>query len=97
MSASRLSVRACVRACSAFHIQLSHPLRTGRGGMLSEPECPSFLRRPALPGNKTKTTGFHSMKQSTGSLLRDLLHFQVDWQENTTLSPQCSLVLEMKT
>lgn len=76
MSASLLSVCACVRtcvhACFVFHVQLSHPLRTGRGGMLSEPECPSFLHGPALPGNKTKTTGFHSMKQSTGSPISDL-------------------------
>lgn len=65
-------VHACVRACSVFHVDLSHPLRKGRGRMLSEPECPSFLRGPALTGIKTKTTGFHSMKQLTGSLLRDL-------------------------
>lgn len=33
-------MRTCTRACAVFHIQLSHPLRTGRGG--------SFLNRSVL-------------------------------------------------
>lgn len=90
------AVRLRVPAIYIFHIQLSHPLRMGQGGMLSEPKCPSFLQGAALPGNKTKTTGFHSMKQSARLLLWDLPWQSIEISGRQAGKQKPSLVLERR-
>lgn len=80
-----------------FHGYLSHPLRLGARWGAFWTKVPFSLLGQVLPGNKTKTTGFHSMKQFSLPLLRDLplqsIEFQNRLAERQKLRPWCNVFI----
>ena len=77
-----------------FHDYLSHPLRLRRGGVLSEPKCPSVCSGKYSLGIKPKpqasTPWNNSLCHSSEICHYNLLNFKTDWQGDKSSGPDAT-------
>lgn len=80
--------------CFFSHGYLSHPLRLRRGGVLSEPKCPSVCSGKYSLGIKPKpqasTPWNNSLCHSSEICHYNLLNFKTDWQGDKSSGPDAT-------